>query len=114
LGFNLIQVVVMKALVDLGDELRCCLQVDLSGVDIHMAHIGGQPWKPGVEILSVPIPGQQPLNRKCVSQVVDAGAGELAVTDPALPQQIAEDLVDGARRQAAGSLIEEERGVGRA
>ena len=57
----------MKALVDLGDELRCCLQVDLSGVDIHMAHIGGQPWKPGVEILSVPIPGQQPLNRKCVA-----------------------------------------------
>jgi hypothetical protein len=47
-----------------------------------------------------------------VLQVVDAGTGELAVTDSALPQQVAEGLVDGARRQAAGSLIEEERGVG--
>ena len=114
LGFNLMQVVVMKAPIDLFDQLRGCLQVDLSGMDIHMAHIGGQPWKPGVDILSVPIPGQQPVNRKGVSQVVDAGAGELAVTDSALPQQVLEGLIDGAGVQAAGSLVEEERGVGRA
>ena len=54
-------------------------------MDIHVAHIGGQPGKPGIDILSVPIPGQQPVNRKGVSQVVDARAGVLAVTDSALP-----------------------------
>ena len=49
-----------------------------------------------------------------MSQVVDTGAGELAVTDPALPQQVVEGLMDGAVGQAAGSLVEQERGVGRA
>jgi hypothetical protein len=78
------QVVVIKAPIDLCNQLRCCLKVDLSGMDIHMAHIGGQPREPGINVLSIPIPGQQPLNRKGVSQVVDAGAGELAVTNPAL------------------------------
>jgi len=67
LGFNPMQVVVMKAPVDLLDQLRGSPQVDLSGMEIHMAHIGGQPGEPGVEILSVPIPGQQPVNRKGVS-----------------------------------------------
>jgi hypothetical protein len=52
------QVVVMKAPVNLLDQLRGSPQVDLSGMEIHMAHIGGQPGEPGVEILSVPIPGQ--------------------------------------------------------
>jgi hypothetical protein len=84
LGFNPMQVVVMKAPVDLLDELWGSPQVDLSGMEIHMAHIGGQPGESGVEILSVPIPGQQPVNCKGVSQVMDAGAGVLVVTDPAL------------------------------
>ncbi len=75
----------MKAPVDFLDQLGGSLQVDLSGVEIHVAHIGGQPGESGVEILSVPIPGQQPVNRKGVSQVVDAGAGVLVVTNAALP-----------------------------
>jgi hypothetical protein len=79
------QVVFMKAPVDLLDQLRGSLQVDLSGVEVHMAHIGGQPGESGVEILSVPIPGQQPVNGKGVSQVVDARAGVLVVTNAALP-----------------------------
>ena len=108
------QVVVIKAPIDLCNQLRCCLKVDVSGMDIDVAHIGGQPWKPGVDVLSIPIPGQQPLNRKCVSQIVDAGTSDLAVTDPALPQQVVEGLMDGAGGQAAGSLVEQERGVGRA
>ena len=68
----------------------------------------------GVDVLSVPIPGQQSVNGKGVSQVVDAGAGGLVVTNPHLPQQVLEGLMDGAGGQAAGSLVEEERGVGRA
>jgi len=91
------QVVVIKAPIDLCNQLRCCLEIDLSGMDIHVAHIGGQPWNPGIDVLTIPIPGQQPLNGKGVSQIVDAGTGELAVRDSALPQQAVKGLVDGAR-----------------
>jgi len=114
MGFDLMQVVVMKAPIDLLDQLRCSPQVELSGMDIHVAHIGCQPRKPCVDILSVPIPGQQPVNRKGVPEVVDAGAGVLAVMDCALPQQVPEGLINGRVVEAAGSLVEEERGVGRA
>jgi hypothetical protein len=85
----------MKALVDLFDQLWGGLQVDLSGMEIHMAHISGQPGEAGVDILSVPIPGQQSMNCKGVSQVVDAGAGVLGVMNPAPSQQVLEGLVDG-------------------
>jgi len=54
LGINPVQVVVMKASVDLLDQLGRSPQVDLSGMEIHMAHIGGQPGEPGVELPSVP------------------------------------------------------------
>jgi hypothetical protein len=81
-------------------------------MDIHVAHIGCQPWKPGIDILSVPIPGQQPINRKSVAKVMDAWADGLGVMDAALPQQVPEGLVDGALVQALGSLVEEERRVG--
>ena len=57
----------MKAPIDLFDQFGCRLQVELSGMDIDMTHIGCQPRKPGVDIPSVPIPGQQPVNRKGVS-----------------------------------------------
>lgn len=104
----------MKAPIDLLDQFRCGSQVDLSGMDIHMAHIGCQPGKPCVDILSVPIPGQQPVNRKGVSEVVYAGAGVLAVMDTALTKQAPKGLIDGAVVQAAGSLVDKERRVGRA
>jgi len=99
------QVVVMKTLMDLFDQFRCGTQVDLSGMDIHMAHIGCEPWKPCVHILSVPIPGQESVNRKSVSDVVDTGTGVLVVMDIALPQQMPEGLIDGAVVQSAGSLV---------
>ena len=86
MGFDLMQVVVMKAPIDLLDQLRCSPQVDLSGMDIHVPHIGCQPRKPCVDILSISIPGQQPVDRKSVSEVVYAGAGVLAVMDATLSQ----------------------------
>ena len=101
----------MKAAIDLCDQLRCSPQIDLSGMDIHVAHICCQPRKPCVDILSVPIPGQEPVNRKSVPEVVDTGAGVFAVMYTALSQQVPEGLIDGAVVQAAGSLVEEERGV---
>ena len=97
----------MKAPMYLFDQFRCGAQVDLSGMDIHMAHIGCKPRKSCVDIFSVPIPGQEPVNGKGVSEVVDAGAGVLAVGDTALSQQVPEGLIDGAVVQAAGSLVEE-------
>jgi len=36
------------------------------------------------------------MNRKGVPEVVDAGAGVLAVMDTALSQQMPEGLIDGA------------------
>ena len=108
------QVVVMKAPMDLFYQFRCGAQVDLSGMDIHMAHIGCEPRKPCVDILSVPIPGQESMNRKSVSDVMDTGPGVLAVMNTALSQQLPEGLIDGAVVQLAGSLVEKQRGVGRA
>jgi hypothetical protein len=81
MGFDLIQVVIMKSPIDLFDQLRCGPQVDLSGMDIHVAHIGCQPREPGIDILSITIPGQQPVNRKGVPEIVDAWAGLPAVMD---------------------------------
>ena len=74
----------MKAPIDLFGKFGCRLQVDLSGIDIYVAHIGCQPWKPGVDILPVLIPGQESVNRETMSEVMDAGAGLLAVPYPGL------------------------------
>lgn len=92
----------MKAAIDLCDQLWCSPQIDLSGMDIHVAHIGRQPRKPCVDILSVPIPGKESMNREGVPEVVDAGAGVFAVMDTALSHQVPEGLIDGTVVQAAG------------
>lgn len=86
----------MKALIYLLDQLRCSPQVDLSGMDIHMAHIGCEPRKPCIDILSVPIPGQESMNREGVPDVVYSGTDVLIVMDIALSQQMPEGLIDGA------------------
>ncbi len=104
----------MKAAIDLCDQFRCSLQIDLSGMDIHVTHICCQPGKPCVDIFSVLIPGQESVNGKGVPEVVDAGSGLFAVMDTALSEQVQEGLIDGAVVQAAGSLIEQEGGVERA
>ena len=113
MGFDLIQVVVMKAPMDLFDQFRCSAEVDLSGMDIHMAHIGCQPRKPRVHVLPVPIPGQKPMNREGVPDVVQPGT-VFVVMDMALSQQLPEGLIDSTVVQAAGSLIDKERRIGRA
>jgi hypothetical protein len=82
----------MEAPVGLFDQFRGSLQVDLSGMDIHVAHIGCQPWKPGINVLSVPIPGQQPINCKSVPEVMDAWTGVSGMMDTALLQQAPDRL----------------------
>lgn len=108
------KVVFMKAAIDLFDQFRCSLKVYLSGMNIHVTHIGCQPWEPGVDILTVPIPSKQPVNSKSVAKVVHAWATVFAVTNSALPHQVAGGLIDGALMETARSLVEEEGGVGRA
>ena len=103
----------MKAPMDLFYQFRCGAQVDLSGMDIHMAHIGCEPRKPCVHILSVPIPCQESMNCEGVPDVVYAGAGMPAVMDIALSQQMPEGLIDRAVMQTAGSLVDKEGRVGR-
>jgi len=109
--FDLRQVVVMEAPVDLFDQFRGSLQIDLCGMDIHVAHIGCQPRKPGIDVLPISIPGQQPIDCKSMPEVMDARTGVPGVMDTALSQQAPESLVDGAMVQAPGSPIEEERRV---
>ncbi len=103
----------MKAPMDLFDQFRCGAQVDLSGMDINMAHIGSEPRKPCVHILTVPIPGQESMNREGVPDVVYSGTGVLAVMDIALFQQMPEGLIDSTVVQTAGSLVDKEGSVGR-
>ncbi len=103
----------MKAPMDLLYQFRCGAQVNLGGRDIHMAHIGCEPWKPCVHILSVPIPCQESMNCEGVPDVVYSGSGVLAVMDIALSQQMPEGLIDRAVMQTAGSLVDKEGRIGR-
>jgi len=97
---------VMKAPMDLFYQFRCSLQVDLSGMDIQMAHVGGKIRKPRVHILSVPIPGQKSMNREGVPDVVYSGAGLFAVMDIALLQQMPEGLIHRTVVQTAASFVD--------
>ena len=101
LGFDVLQVVVVETAIDLFQQLRGSLQVDLGGLDIHVAHIGGQPGEPGVDVLPVPIPGQQAMNRKRVPQIVNARAGGLGGGLPHCLKR-REGGMDGARGAGGG------------
>ena len=103
----------MEAPGNLFGQLRRGLKIDLGGIDIHMPHIGCQPRQPRVHILPVPVPGQQSVDRKGVSQVVDSGGGRFAVGDFALVQQPSKGLIDRAVVQAPGSQVQEQRRVRR-
>ena len=96
----------MKAPMDLFDQFRCSSQVDLSGMDIHMAHVGGKIRQPRVHILSVPIPGQESMNCKGVPDVVYSGAGLFAMMDIALSQQMPEALIHRTVVQTAASFVD--------
>ena len=64
----------MELLVDFAAQLRCGAKINMRGTDIDVPHVGGQRGEPGVDILTVPIPGQQPMHGEGVSQIMDARA----------------------------------------
>jgi hypothetical protein len=102
---DLLEVVTVETPGYLFGQLRRGSQVDLGGMDIHMSQIGRQPRQARVYIRAVPVPGQQPVNGKGVSQVMNAGAGVLAVGNGAPAQQLPKGVVDRDMMQAPGSLV---------
>lgn len=58
----MVEIVLVKATVDLSEQFGSRSQVDVGGGDIHMPQVGGEGSKPSVDILSVPIPGRQSMN----------------------------------------------------
>ena len=113
-GFDVLQVVLMEAPLDVFDQLGRRMQVDLCGLDVHVAHVGSQPRQAGVDIRAVPVPGQKPVNREGVTQVVEAWSSGRVVRNSAALQQASEGWIDGRLMQRAAALVEEERRVQRA
>lgn len=91
---------IMETIADLFKQLGCGAQVDMSGTDAYMAHIGGQGREPGVDILLVPVPCQQSMHGKGMPQVMDTWTGVFVVGDAALFKQLPEGVIDCAVTQA--------------
>ena len=80
------QVVIAEPLVYLFEQLGRGLQIDVRGTDIYMTHIGGKSGEPGVDILSIPVPGQQSVYGKSMPQIMDTRSSALVVRDVAFLQ----------------------------
>lgn len=80
------QVVIVEPLVYLFEQFGRGLQIDVRGTDIYMTHIGGKSGEPGVDILSLPVPGQQSVYGEGMSQIMDTRPSALVVRDVAFLQ----------------------------
>ncbi len=56
---DVMQVVIVEPLIYLFEQFGGGLQIDVRGTDIYMTHIGGKSGQPGVDIVSLPVPGKQ-------------------------------------------------------
>lgn len=107
MGVDVVQIVVVEPVVDFCEQLGCGAQVNLSGTDIYVPQVGGQRREPGVDLLPVPVPGQQSVN----GEGMDARAGVLVVNDAALLEELAKSAMDYAVAQATPLQINEQGGV---
>lgn len=80
------QVVIAEPLVYLFEQFGGGLQIDVRGTDIYMTHIGGKSGEPGVDILSIPVPGQQSVYGEGMPQIMDTRPSALVVRDVAFLQ----------------------------
>ena len=80
------QVVIVEALVYLLEQFGSGLQIDVRRTDIDMAHIGGKSGQPGVDIVSVPVPGKQPVYGEAMPQIMDTRSSAFVVRDIAFLQ----------------------------
>jgi len=108
----MMEVVVVESAVHFTQEFGGRLQVDLGGADIHMAHVSGQRRKPRIDIFTVPIPGQQPMDREGMPKVMDARPVTSRPWNVALVQQLPECLTHRKATQAMTAVVEQQRRVG--
>ncbi len=80
------QVVIAEPLVYLFEQFGGGLQIDARGTDIDMTHIGGKSGQPGVDIVSLPVPGKQPMYSEGMPQIMDTRPSALVVRDVAFLQ----------------------------
>ena len=80
------QVVIVEQLIYLFEQFGGGLQIDVRGTDIYMTHIGGKSGQPGVDIVSLPVPGKQPVYSEGMSQIMDTRPRALVVRDVAFLQ----------------------------
>jgi hypothetical protein len=80
------QVVIVEPLIYLFEQFSGGLQIDARGTDIYMTHIGGKSGQPGVDIVSLPVPGKQPVYSEGVPQIMDTRPSALIVRDVAFLQ----------------------------
>ena len=99
---------VMEPAVNFSKQLRCGTQVNLGGGNFHVAQVGGERGEPGVDVLPITIPGQQPMNCEGMPQIVDTRDGALVARNPAVAQQLMESSVDCGVAQTLLSLIEKQ------
>jgi len=81
--------VVVEAAVDFAKQFGRWLQVDLGGTDVHVAHIRRQCWQTRIDVLAIPVPGQEPVNRERMTHVMDTGTLATVVHNATLSQEFA-------------------------
>lgn len=104
----MVEVVAIEPLVDFPQKFSGRLQVNLSGSDIHVAHVRGQSWEPGIDSLAVSIPAQQTMDREGVPQVMNAWTSASSPFHTALCERLHEGLTHGRVAQTLASLVQQE------
>ena len=62
----MLQVVAAKTLIDLLQQLRRRVEINLRRLNVRVPQVRGQPREPRVDVLPVAIPRQQAMNGKRV------------------------------------------------
>ena len=82
----MMQVVIAEPLMYLFEQFGGRLQIDVRGTDIYMTHIGGKSGEPGIDILSIPVPGQQSVYSEGMPHIMDTRPSAFVVRDVAFLQ----------------------------
>ena len=107
LRLHVVEEVGVETLADLFQQLWRELEIDLSGAQVHMAHVGGQRGEASVELLAVAVPVQEPMHREGVAEVMEPGAMAFAVGDAHAVEQSAPGLVGRGVAQAPAGGVDQ-------
>ena len=111
LRFDVLQVMAVETLIDLLQQLRGRVEIDLRRLNVHVPQVSSQPGQPRVDVLAVAVPRQQAMNGKRVPQIVNSRAGVPVMGNPALAQELPKGGMDGWVAQAAAAPVQEQRRV---